>query len=183
VRSAANLVRERGVHGVGMREIVAHSGGSRGSLGRYFPGGKTQLVTEALDLVVAELSDEVEAALARAKTFPAAIGAVVEPWRRLLLDHDFALGCPMAATVVDAADNDDLRVHVNELLAQWHASVADVYIKFGAPPSAAADQSTVLLAAIEGALILARARRSTEPLDTVERYFATQPPRPARRRT
>ena len=63
------------------------------------------------------------------------------------------------------------------------ASVADVYIKFGAPPSAAADQSTVLLAAIEGALILARARRSTELLDTVERYFATQPPRPARRRT
>jgi Transcriptional regulator LmrA/YxaF-like, C-terminal domain len=34
----------------------------------------------------------------------------------------------------------------------------------------------VLLAAIEGALILSRARRSTEPLDTVERYFATRPP-------
>jgi hypothetical protein len=31
----------------------------------------------------------------------------------------------------------------------------------------------VLLAALEGALILARARRSTKPLDTVERYFAS----------
>jgi hypothetical protein len=30
--------------------------------------------------------------------------------------------------------------------------------------------------AIEGATILARARRSTEPLDTVERYFAARPP-------
>jgi hypothetical protein len=86
------------------------------------------------------------------------------------------LGCPIAATVVDAADNDELRVHVNELLAQWQAPVADVYARFGEAPSVAEEQSTVLLAAIEGALILSRARRSTEPLDTVERYFATRPP-------
>jgi AcrR family transcriptional regulator len=176
VDSAATLIRERGIHGVGLREVVTHSGGPRGSLGRYFPGGKTQLVTEALDVVIAELSGEVDEALTQAKTFPDAIGAIVAPWRRLLIAHDFALGCPIAATVVDAAGNDDLRVHVNELLTQWHALVADVYARFGDPPSAADQQSTVFLAAIEGALILARARRSTEPLDTVERYFATRPP-------
>jgi hypothetical protein len=34
-------MRERGIHGVGLREIVTHSGGPRGSLGRYFHGGKT----------------------------------------------------------------------------------------------------------------------------------------------
>jgi hypothetical protein len=107
---------------------------------------------------------------------PDAIGAIVAPWRRLLVDHDFALGCPLAATVVDAADNDQLRVHVNELLTQWQDSAADVYARFGYPPSVAQQQATVLLAAIEGAVILARARRSIEPLDTVERYFATRPP-------
>ena len=53
VRSAATLIRERGIHGVGLREVVAHSGGPRGSLGRYFPGGKTQLMTEAIDIVSA----------------------------------------------------------------------------------------------------------------------------------
>jgi TetR/AcrR family transcriptional regulator, lmrAB and yxaGH operons repressor len=176
VRSAATLIRERGIHGVGLREVVAHSGGPRGSLGRYFPGGKTQLMTEAIDVVVGDLSDEVDEALAQAKTFPDAIGAIVAPWRRLLVDHDFALGCPIAATVVDAADNDELRLHVNDLLAQWQVPVADVYTRFGEAPSVAEEQSTVLLAAIEGALILSRARRSTEPLDTVERYFATRPP-------
>ena len=183
VRSAATLMRERGIHGVGLREIVTHSGGPRGSLGRYFPGGKTQLMTEAIDVVVAELSDEVDRALTAAETLPDAIGVIVAPWRRLLVDHDFALGCPLAATVVDAADNDDLRVHVSELLAQWQASIADVYVKFGDPPAVADEQSTVLLAALEGALILARARRSTEPVDTVERYFASRAPDPRRRRT
>jgi AcrR family transcriptional regulator len=183
VRSAATLIRERGIHGVGLREIVTHSGGPRGSLGRYFPGGKTQLMTEAIDIALAELFDELDRALAEAETFPDAIAVIVAPWRRLLVDHDFALGCPLAATVVDAADNDDLRVHVSELLAQWQASVADVYAKFGAPPAVADEQATVLLAALEGALILARAQRNTEPLDTVERYFAARAPYPRRRRT
>jgi TetR/AcrR family transcriptional repressor of lmrAB and yxaGH operons len=176
VRSAATLIRERGIHGVGLREVVAHSGGPRGSLGRFFPGGKTQLMTEAIDVVIAELSAAVDEGITKAKTFPDAIAAIVAPWQRLLVEHDFALGCPIAATVVDAADNDELRVHVNELLAHSQAQVTDVYTRFGAPPSEAEEQSTVLLAAIEGALILARARRSIEPLNTVERYFATRPP-------
>jgi AcrR family transcriptional regulator len=177
VESAAMLIRERGIHGVGLREVVTHSGGPRGSLGRYFPGGKTQLVTEAIDLALAEIFVELERTLSEAKTFPEAISEIVTPWRYLLVEHDFALGCPLAATVVDAvAANPDLRVHVSELLARYQATVASVYVKFGDPPAIADEQSTVLLAALEGALILARARRSTEPIDTVERYFASRTP-------
>ena len=178
VRSAATLMRERGIHGVGLREIVTHSGGPRGSLGRYFPGGKTQLMIEAIDVALAELFDELDGALIDVETFPDAIGMLVAPWRRLLVEHDFAAGCPLAATIVDAGDNADLRGHVSELLTKWRDSVADVYVKFGASPAAADEQSTVLLAALEGALILARARRSIEPLDTVERYFASRAPTP-----
>src|SRR5580765_6806685 len=123
VQSAATLIRERGIHGVGLREIVAHSGGPRGSLRRYFPGGKTQLMSEAIDVALADLNHELERTLTEAETYPEAIGLILAPWRRLLVDHDFALGCPLAATVVDAADNDKLRVHVSDLLARWQAAV------------------------------------------------------------
>ena len=68
VRSAAALVRERGVHGVGLRQIVTHADGPRGSLQRYFPGGKTQLITEALKLVGAEVLGETESRLVEATT-------------------------------------------------------------------------------------------------------------------
>jgi AcrR family transcriptional regulator len=70
VRSAATLIRERGIHGTGLREVVAHSGGPRGSLGRFFPGGKTQLVTEAIDVALADLFDDLESRLSEAETFP-----------------------------------------------------------------------------------------------------------------
>jgi AcrR family transcriptional regulator len=176
VSSAATLIRERGIHGVGLREVVTHSGGPRGSLGRYFPGGKTQLVTEAIDDALASVLDELDRTLTEAKTFAEAIDMIVMPWRALLVAHDFAQGCPLAATVVDAADNDDLRNHVDELLARWQAPVADVYVKFGASPTEAEGHATVLLAALEGALILSRARRSIDPLETVARYFASRAP-------
>jgi AcrR family transcriptional regulator len=179
VESAAMLIRERGIHGVGLREVVAHSGGPRGSLGRFFPGGKTHLMTEAIELALAEVFVELERTLNEAETFPEAIVGIVAPWRYLLVQHDFALGCPLAATVVDAvAANLDLRVHVSELLARYQAAVASVYVKFGDLPAQAAEQATVLFAALEGALILARARRDTEPLDTVERHFASRAPGP-----
>jgi AcrR family transcriptional regulator len=171
VQSAATLIRERGIHGTGLREVVAHSGGPRGSLGRFFPGGKTQLVTEAIDAALVELFGDLERALGDAKTFPEAISVVVAPWRRLLADHEFALGCPLAATICDAADNDSLRTHVGGKFAGWRAQVAGAYTRFGATPEEAEAHATVLMAALEGALILARAQRSIEPLDTVERFF------------
>ncbi len=172
----SKLAALAGIHGVGLREIVAHSGGPRGSLGRFFPGGKTQLVTEAIDVALLELFGDFEQMLGDAKTFPDAIAVIVAPWRRLLVDHDFALGCPLAATICDAADNERLRTRVSELFAGWRATVVDAYTRFGAPPTEAEAHATVLVAALEGALIVARAQRTIEPLDTVERFFASRGP-------
>ena len=180
VRSAATLIRERGVHGTGLRQVVAHSGGPRGSLGRFFPGGKTQLVTEAIDLALVEMFGDLERALSEAETFPEAISVIVTPWRRLLVDHDFTLGCPLAATTCDAADNDSLSTHVVEWLGRWRAPVVDAYIRFGAQRAEAEAHATVLMAALEGALMLARAQRKIEPVNTVERFFAARAPDPGR---
>jgi AcrR family transcriptional regulator len=180
VRSAATLIRERGIHGTGLREVVAHSGGPRGSLGRFFPGGKTQLVTEAIDVALSEIFGDFERTLSEAETFAEAIRVIVTPWRRLLVEHDFALGCPLAATICDAADNDRLRTHVSEKLAGWRAPVADAYTRFEATRAEAEAHATVLMAALEGAVILARAQRNIEPLDTVERFFASRAPDPRR---
>src|SRR5690242_673458 len=83
VRSAAALVRERGVHGVGLRQIVDHADGPRGSLQRYFPGGKTQLITEALNLAGAEVLEATESALREATSLAGAIDAIFSPWRQV----------------------------------------------------------------------------------------------------
>lgn len=186
VRSATALVRERGVHGVGLREIVAHADGPRGSLQRYFPGGKTQLITEALNLAGAEVLHDTESGLRAATTLADAIDAIFAPWRRVLVESNFTMGCPIAATIIDASGDDRLRDEARALLDQWRDSVHAALVKFGAQKSTARDDASVLLAAIEGALILSRANQSAEPLDTVQRFFtasltqaAANPPTPA----
>ena len=173
VRSAAALVRERGVHGVGLRQIVAHADGPRGSLQRYFPGGKTQLITEALNLAGAEVLEDTEAGLNDATTLADAIDAIFAPWRQVLVGSDFTMGCPIAATVIDESADDRLRQEARALFDQWRDSIYAALVKFGVQKSTAEDNASALLAALEGALILSRAQQSTEPLDTVQRFFTT----------
>ena len=131
VRSAAALVRERGVHGVGLRQIVAHADGPRGSLQRYFPGGKTQLITEALNLAGAEVLHDTESGLIDAATLADAIDAIFAPWRQVLLESNFTMGCPLAATVIDAGGDDRLRQEARALLDQWRDCVHAALVKFG----------------------------------------------------
>jgi hypothetical protein len=46
-------------------------------------------------------------------------------------------------------------------------------VRFGNAESTADEHASVLLAALEGALILARAQHSIHPLDKVQRFFTT----------
>ena len=173
VRSAVALIRERGVHGVGLRQIVAHADGPRGSLQRYFPGGKTQLISEALDLAGAEVLDATESGLSEAASLADALDAIFAPWRRVLVESNYTMGCPIAATVVDASGDDRLRQEARDLLDQWRDAVKATLVEYGGRESTAPDDASVLLAALEGALILCRANQSTQPLDTVQRFFTT----------
>ncbi|MDQ8043871.1 MAG: TetR/AcrR family transcriptional regulator [Solirubrobacteraceae bacterium] len=170
VRSAARLIRERGVHGVGMRQIAADADGPRGSLQRYFPGGKNQVLTEAVDYSVANFDAGVSAAMA-APDLAAAIEALVGAWREALRRTDYTSGCPMAALVVDASANDVLREHAALRLGGWCDRVAEVYGRFGYDPAAARDEALLVVTAIEGAVLMGRAARTTEALDLTERML------------
>ncbi|MBN6547933.1 helix-turn-helix transcriptional regulator, partial [Streptomyces bryophytorum] len=48
VFAAAQLIRRDGVGATGMRDVAARAEAPRGSLQHYFPGGKEQLVNEAV---------------------------------------------------------------------------------------------------------------------------------------
>src|SRR5262245_39062466 len=48
LQATETMLREAGMAGTGIKEVVKRSGAPIGSLYHYFPGGKTQLVTEAL---------------------------------------------------------------------------------------------------------------------------------------
>ena len=124
VRSAALLFRERGVGGTGLRDVVEHAGAPRGSLQYYFPGGKEQLLVEAMAWMAERAARPLHAALA-AEEPPSPrelVHGVLDRFRDLLALTDFRGGCPIVAGVADASwDSPAVTDGARSAFATWLA--------------------------------------------------------------
>lgn len=162
VRSAAVLFRERGVAATGFREVAAHSGVSRGSISHHFPGGKTELVRDAVRWSGAEVAARLDEAL-RAGDPVQGVAEFVAMWRCVVVDSDARAGCTVAAVATESHDQDVLAVAA-EVFAAWRRPLADALSAAGVAPGRARRLATTVVAALEGALVLCRAERGPGPL-------------------
>ena len=170
LHAAVRLISTQGVAGTGLREIVAASDAPRGSLQHYFPGGKDQLVTEAITISgevaarrVLRLADHLPS-----RTPGALFAAIAGAWCDIYTRRGFAEGCPIAATAADsAATSPVLREAARRAMDRWQGSVAEALVGLGVPEHRAGPLALLMLSALEGALIMARSRQDTEPLDAI----------------
>ena len=80
VVSAALLIRERGAHATAISDVLEHSGAPRGSAYHYFPGGRTQLLCEAVDYA----GEHVAAIITEAKGSLELLDTMIDTYRRQL---------------------------------------------------------------------------------------------------
>jgi len=166
---AAQLIRRQGVSGTGLREVVARAQAPRGSLQHYFPGGKEQLVDEALawagDFAATQVSQFLESLPRR--TPSALFEAMAGQWRREFDRTGFGRGCPIVATVADASASDRMREAARQAFERWHEPLAAALAEMGVPADRAGALALLMLSTLEGAIVFARARHDNGPLDTV----------------
>lgn len=170
VVSAALLIRERGAHATAISDVLEHSGAPRGSAYHYFPGGRTQLLCEAVDYA----GDHVAAIIADAASGLDLIDTLIDKFRQQLLDSDFRAGCPIVAVCVEAGEQDAERMApVVERAAaafdRWTDLIAQRFIADGVARERAGELAVLATTALEGAILLARVRRDLMPLDVVRR--------------
>jgi AcrR family transcriptional regulator len=171
VKSAALLIRERGAHPTAIADVLQHSRSPRGSAYHYFPGGRIQLLCEAVDYAGRHVSTLIE----EAASSIGAIDIFVGDYRRQLLSSRYRAGCPIAAVVVEAGNPDDaMKVmptieHAAAVFDQWTALIAKYLTAEGVSPSRSRELAVFATASVEGAVVLARACRDVEPLDLVHR--------------
>ncbi|WP_179956757.1 TetR/AcrR family transcriptional regulator [Amycolatopsis anabasis] len=166
--SAAVLFRERGIEATAFADIVAHSGAPRGSIYHHFPGGKAQLVEEATRYAGDFIAAQLATALDRDDPV-AALRVFFDQWRDVLRDSDFASGCPVAAATLAAAEFPAGRDAAGEGFRRWETLIAERLGDHGLPKARARSFGTLALAAIEGAVVLARAQRDLAPLTRVRK--------------
>lgn len=170
VLSAAQLVRIHGVGATGMRDVVAHAEAPRGSLQHYFPGGKDQLIAEAVAWAGDYAARRVGRMLAKLTdpTPGKLFEAMAAQWRDEFTDRGFDGGCPLVATVADtAATSDSLREAAGKAFDGWQRPVAAALAELGVPTARSTSLAVLMLSTLEGAIVLARAHHDVAPLDTV----------------
>ncbi|MEU2063306.1 TetR/AcrR family transcriptional regulator [Streptomyces sp. NPDC013455] len=172
VFSAAQLIRRNGVTATGMREVAAHADAPRGSLQHYFPGGKDQLVGEAVDWAGRYAGKRVARFLAGLEepTPSRLFAAMAAQWTDEYTADGFAAGCPVAAATVDCASSGGAaREAAAAAFAAWRAPLAAALTGLGVPAARAEPLATLMISTLEGAILMARAERDVRPLTTVVR--------------
>ena len=168
VRAAAQLIRRQGVAGTGLREVVAEAEAPRGSLQHYFPGGKDDLVEEALSWMGAVAVRRVEREMGRMDPGSPSqlLDALVGYWRRDLQAEGYVGGCPLVAAAADVvAGNERIRGVLNDSFETWQRQLATALMTFGAAEDRASALASLVISSLEGAIVLCRVRRDLGPLD------------------
>jgi AcrR family transcriptional regulator len=179
VAGAADLLSRRGVHATSLRTVVQHTSTPRGSLGHHFPGGKQQLLEEAVRYANESVAAPLESLL-QERGAVEGLRAFVGWWRRVLEKSGFEAGCPVLAVAIEplVADGDigrdgmhadePLRALAHEAFARWESILAAALRREGIVATRARRLGALVVASIEGTVAMCRAARSAQPLDDVQ---------------
>jgi TetR/AcrR family transcriptional repressor of lmrAB and yxaGH operons len=168
VRTTAELLQRQGFHATGFAQILAESDAPRGSIYFHFPQGKQELAVEALRLAGARISRVIQRAAAAAGDAGELVDRVVGALAAGLERSGYTEGCPVATVGLETASSmEPLRRACDEVYADWQRLLAQALTARGVEPERAATLATMVITAVEGALLLARVRQDQAPLQLV----------------
>lgn len=166
--SAAELLRERGAAGVTIDSVLQRSGAPRGSVYHHFPGGRSQILAEALRFAGDTITARID--------HIAANGAIpllrefVAFWEQVLSESGFGAGCPVVAAAIGCADDGPaLAETAGEIFTRWKFALGRAFVNDGFGEDDAGSLANMCISALEGAVVLCRSTRSIEALHDVAR--------------
>jgi AcrR family transcriptional regulator len=174
LESSGELFRRQGYMGTGVKQIVTEAGAPFGSIYHFFPGGKEELGAETIrrsgrlyGLLLGEYAGpDVE--------LVAGIRAFFEGAAETLRETDFADACPIATVALEVSStNEELRKACADVFEGWIAGGTERFVAEGIPRERSRELVIQMIAALEGAFVLCRALRSTEPLELAGAMVAT----------
>jgi AcrR family transcriptional regulator len=155
--ATAELFRRQGYNGTGLKQVVAAADAPFGSLYHHFPGGKTELADEVIRKAGAFFQALVTTVYDEEASAEESVRAVFKGAGETLEATDYEDACPIATVALEVASTDDrLRQATADVFEQWVVALTE---RVGDR-----DRALAVIAALEGAFVLCRASRSTEPM-------------------
>ncbi|MFQ6392143.1 TetR/AcrR family transcriptional regulator [Nocardia sp. KC 131] len=169
IESAIELVREQGVHAAGLAALLDRGNASRNSLYQHFPSGKSELVETATKIAgdrMTAVIDKVTAAGPSEQWLAALVGW----WKHVLEQSSFTAGCPIVGAAL-AESEPRVQAAAGAALVDWTGHLATALEGEGMPAARAASLASLIISAIEGAIVQSRALKSTRPLDYAQEHL------------
>ncbi len=171
LEATIDLMRGSGLTGAGINEIVRASGAPKGSVYHFFPAGKLQIAAEALAIYSERVQAFIDGALAGGRSAGDKVRALFEAFARRVEEGDFRRSCAAGTVSLDLdAEVEDLRAVLADAFAAWTAVIAR-HFDFG-DARRTRSFAGLVLTAIEGAYIRARAERSSKPFREAGAWLA-----------
>jgi TetR/AcrR family transcriptional regulator, lmrAB and yxaGH operons repressor len=168
VRTTSRLLRKQGYGATGLNQVMAEAQAPKGSMYFHFPGGKEALAAAAVEYFADRVMRSLEKGLDEADTVGEAVAHFFDDY----IDHfhrtDFAEGCAVATVALDAAAaHETLAAATGRALRGWIDRFAEALEAEGRSPAEAHGLATLIVAAIEGTVVIGKGERSTEPFVAV----------------
>ena len=166
--SAIALLQRNGVAGTGIAELLEHSGIARRTVYLNFPGGKAELIATAATSAGHAISETIRRFAAEADPVDA-VEEFIAVWQDTLVGSDFHAGCPIVAAALGRSEAPDAADIAGQMFTDWEALLAAKLEAADVAPDVAGQLATTTIAAIEGAVIMSLATRSSSPLQRTGR--------------
>jgi TetR/AcrR family transcriptional regulator, lmrAB and yxaGH operons repressor len=168
ISATADLLEKNGFRATGLNKILSESGAPRGSLYFHFPGGKEELASVALRDAGAAVERLLRTKAEGTATAAEGLATALAWLEQRMLAAEFDKGCPVVMVALEAAATSEvLHRACSTIYRAWALAIADRLCEDGVERGRAEVLADVALAAIEGALVLCRAHRDTQPLRRV----------------
>lgn len=168
--AAAELFRRQGYSGTGLKRITQQADAPFGPLYHFFPGGKEQLCDAVVRRAGEHYGKLITDTIDSAPDVTAGIGDIFTAATVTLSKSDYADACPVAPIALDVASGSDtLRTSTANVFDSWIILVTEQLERAGIKPESARELAVSTLCILEGAFILGRAQRSTEPIEIARR--------------
>lgn len=165
LENSAELFRRQGYSATGVKQIVTAAQAPFGSLYHFFPGGKEQLGAEAIRLSGKMYELLIPAAFGPAPDLVTGVRTFFNAAGDHLRETDYEDACPIATVALEVSSTSEtLRRACADVFDSWVRAGTALYEEAGLPPHRARELTIAMINALEGAFVLARAQRSTEPL-------------------
>ncbi|MEV7662483.1 TetR/AcrR family transcriptional regulator [Paenarthrobacter sp. NPDC089316] len=163
--SMLQLIQTSGYSGTGLNAVIDHAAAPKGSIYFHFPDGKEGLGVAAVELAAKQFETLILETAEAASSAAEAARAAIEALATIVSESDFQLGCPVSVVTLEmGAENERLRNACATAFESWIAPTAALLEANGIDAKEARSLATVVVSTIEGAVIVSRAMRSTQPL-------------------